>query len=130
MIAKFKDVFLYGIVGGVATLTEWALFYGLNDGLKFHYMWAATLAYISSTFVNWLAGRLIMFKESEKGILKEIFLVYAASVIGLLANLGIMWVMVDVININEMISKMTATVLVFAWNYIIRKRVIYNKKKD
>lgn len=128
MINKFKDIFLYGIVGGIATLAEWAFFYVMNDGLQFHYMLATTLAYIGSTFVNWLAGRLIMFKESKTGILKEIFLVYAASVIGLLANLGIMWVMVDIININEMISKMAATVLVFAWNYVIRKKLIYRKK--
>jgi hypothetical protein len=34
---------------------------------------------------------------------------------------------VDFIGIWEMLAKITATVLVFSYNYLIRKKVIYKK---
>ncbi len=87
-----------------------------------------TLAYILSTFVNWLVGRLLVFKDNAGSIVREIVGVYLASVVGLLLNLGIMWVAVSVLSFNEMISKVVATGIVFIYNFAVRKLVIYKKK--
>ncbi len=87
-----------------------------------------TLAYILSTFVNWLVGRLLVFKDNVGSIVREIVGVYLASVVGLLLNLGIMWVAVSVLSFNEMISKVVATGIVFIYNFAVRKLVIYKKK--
>ena len=86
------------------------------------------LAYILSTFVNWLVGRLLVFKDNAGSIVREIVGVYIASVVGLLLNLGIMWVAVSVLSFNEMISKVVATGIVFIYNFAVRKLVIYKKK--
>ena len=59
--------------------------------------------------------------------MKEIVSVYVASLIGLLLNLLIMWVAVDLFSCNEMVSKVVATAIVFAYNFLIRKLVIYKK---
>lgn len=120
-----KDLFLYLIVGIIATLAEWLVFYLANDLGRWNYMVATVVAYILSTFVNWLAGRIIMFKESAKGILYDLLCVYGASIIGLVLNLLIMWVAVEVCRINEMIAKIAATGIVFIWNFLIRKFFIY-----
>ena len=90
-------------------------------------MLATVLAYVFSTFVNWLAGRIIIFKNSNKSILFEIVSIYMAAVIGLLFNLLIMWVAIDIFNIQEMLSKIIATACVFIWNYLIRKLLIYKE---
>lgn len=127
MVSKknIKDFMLYVIVGGIATVCEWIIFYILNTTFAWHYILATVIAYILSTFVNWAAGRIIMFKKTEKGLLHEITSIYAASVIGLLLNMLIMWLMVDLFSINSMLSKVIATGLVFIWNFLIRKIVIY-----
>lgn len=124
---KAKDLILYLIVGGTAAIVEWILFYVFTTYLNFYYLLATVTAYIFSTFSNWLAGRLIMFKKSEKGLFFELISIYGASVIGLLLNLIIMWIAVDALHINSMISKVIATGLVFVWNFLIRKFVIYRK---
>ena len=125
---ELKNFILYLLVGGGATLVEWAFFWLLSTPLGIYHMVSTTVAYIISTFANWLFGRLLVFKKTDKGIVREIADVYAASIIGLLLNLLIMWLAVDILSFNKMISKIIATVLVFAWNYLIRKLVIYKEK--
>ncbi len=126
---KYKDIFLYLIVGVIATLTEWLFFWIFDGKLGMHYSLATGLAFIFSTFANWAAGRLIMFKKVSMSIVKELLSIYAVGVIGFLMNLLIMWIAIDKIGIHDFISKMIATGIVFFWNYFIRKLFIYRKPK-
>lgn len=119
-----KQLFLYLIVGGIATLVEWACFWLFSQVVNINYLVATALAFIVSTFANWLAGKLIMFKE-WKNIFTELVKIYATSVAGLLFNLLLMWVMVDKIGLHEMLSKIIATGIVFMWNFLVRKYLIY-----
>ena len=124
--SNIKDFLLYLIVGGIATITEWVIFFALNK-VSFHYTLATVIAYILSTFANWLAGRVLVFKNSQQSFLKEILCIYIASVAGLLLNLLIMWVAVDCLCFKEMFSKIAATVIVFFYNFLVRKLLIYKK---
>lgn len=122
---SFVQLFLYLIVGGLATLVEWGAFYELNQRLTVHYMAATALAFALSTFANWGFGRLILFRVSNQNTWFELVKIYAVSIIGLLFNIGIMYVEVDKLLMDEMLSKMIATGIVFIWNFLIRKLVIY-----
>lgn len=124
---NLKDFLLYLVVGGIATVTEWFLFF-VMEKCRIHYVIATAIAYILSTFVNWLVGRLLVFKDNHSSFLKEILSIYVASIVGLLLNLIIMWLAIDIININEMISKISATAIVFFYNFIVRKLLIYKKR--
>ena len=124
---NIKEFALYVIVGGIATVTEWAVFY-LLDISGLYYLAAVTVSYLISTFVNWLAGRLLVFKTRNLSVLREILSVYLASIVGLLMNLFIMWIAVDLLKFSEMPSKVAATGLVFAYNFIVRKYLIYKKE--
>lgn len=117
--------FLYLIVGGLATIVEWAVFYVLNSFLLIHYALSTAIAFILSTFANCFFGRLILFHESKQNIAKELVKIYAVSIIGLLMNIAIMFVAVEKIGIQEILSKIIATGIVFIWNFLIRKLLIY-----
>lgn len=125
--SPIKDFLLYLIVGGIATVTEWAIFW-LLDKMSVKYYIATVIAYVISTFVNWAAGRLIVFKAAKGGVIKEILSIYLASIVGLLLNLGIMWLLIDCMSFNNMLAKIIATALVFAFNFLVRKLLIYKKK--
>ena len=124
--SNIKDFLLYLIVGGIATFTEWIIFFVL-DKVSFHYTLATIIAYILSTFVNWLAGRILVFTQNQQPIFKEILEIYIASIVGLLMNLVIMWVAVDFLAFNEMLSKIVSTAIVFFYNFLVRKLLIYKK---
>jgi putative flippase GtrA len=127
---NIKQFLIYLIVGALATIVEWCVFYAL-DGLGImHYLLAVTIAYVISTFANWFFGKLLLFHEKQN-IWRELGKIYATSVIGLLLNWLIMWFLVDCLamfglsGISEMAAKIIATAVVFFWNFIIRKFVIY-----
>ena len=121
-----RQLFLYLIVGGLATIVEWAAFYVLNVLIGVHYLTSTALAFILSTLANWLFGRLILFKENRpKSLTKELIKIYATSIIGLLLNMLIMYLAVEKFGIYEMFSKIIASGLVFFWNFFIRKLLIY-----
>ena len=122
---NIKDLLLYLVVGGVATVAEWAVFFVLIR-CTLHYTIATAIAYVLSTFVNWAVGRLLVFKSTKGSVLKEILSIYLVSVVGLLLNILIMWVAVDLISFGEGISKIGATGIVFFFNFLVRKLVIYN----
>lgn len=123
-----SDLFLYLIVGGLATIVEWTGFWIFFDMLHIQYLLATALAFVFSTFANWVFGRLLVFRgKQNQSLLKELASIYLTSLGGLLLNLAIMYVMVDFIGIWEMFAKITATILVFSYNYLIRKKLIYKK---
>ena len=126
----WKHFISYLFVGGAATLVEWLFFWLFEGVLHIQYLVATVLAIVISTFSNWLFGRLWTFKDSQKGnVLLEIGKIYVASIVGLLLNLLIMWVLVDGIHLHEMLSKIIATGIVFLYNYLVRILLIYRKKK-
>ena len=126
MKQKLRDLILYGIVGGLATIVEWGLFYLFNTPMGMNYELATTIAYIIATFANWGFGKLLLFKGIQN-LWKELAQIYLTSIVGWLLNLLIMWVLVSGLSVGEMWSKIIATGLVFFWNYLMRKLVIYKK---
>jgi len=125
---EFRKLFLYLIVGGLATIVEWVCFYIFDYIFDIHYMIATALAFIFSTFANWVFGRLLMFKKRESlSLWKEISAIYATSIGGLIFNLLIMFVLVRWIHVGNMLSKIIATGIVFFYNYGIRRKFIYKQ---
>ena len=121
-------LFGYLIVGGLATIVEWIGFWLFSEKMGIAYLLATTFAFAISTFANWLFGRLLVFRgKQQQSLLREILSVYLASIVGLLLNLLIMFLLVQLLGVEKMIAKMAATVLVFTYNYLVRKLIIYRK---
>ncbi len=133
---KLLHFISYVLVGGIATIVEWGCYYLFDPVLHINTYVAIALAFIISTFANWLAGRLITFRNAEKkNIVKELVQIYGVSVIGLLMNELIMFVFMAFIfkeptSLQRMVAKVVATGIVFFWNYLIRTLVIYRKKNN
>ena len=128
-----KQFLSYFGVGGVSALVEWAVFSLLEYLLDMPYLLATILAFIFSTTTNWFLGRTFTFKESayKDKKAKEIFLVFLVSAIGLGFNLLLMYLFVTVLNMDtnllKTLTKVLATGIVFIWNFLSRKILIYKK---
>lgn len=119
-----RQMFLYLIVGAGATLVEWGVFYLLAEKLFITYPVAVTIAFAFSTLANWKLGRTLLFKDTPK-VEGELPKIYLTSILGLLMNLLIMYIEIEHFAMNQMLSKVVATAIVFQWNFLIRKFVIY-----
>lgn len=134
---EYMKIFMYLLVGGSAALLEWALFalffYLLSKGGIFslqtqRVLLATTLAFASSTLYHYiLCNRFVFDSGSRYQRGKEISLVFLVSAIGLGWNLLLMWLFTSpmILGLNPMLSKIMASAIVTAWNYLSRKKWIF-----
>lgn len=125
---SFSQIFIYAIVGGIATLVEWIIFYLCDTFTPIHYQLSTAIAFFFSTFANWIFGKLLLFKEKTKSVILELLQIYLVSIIALLLNMLIMYIAVEKIQLQTFFSKVIATAIVFFWNFLVRKCFIYKKK--
>lgn len=136
-----KQLFSYLCVGGTAAVAEWIVFGILLDrkipytDIVIAYDLATALAFIVSTAVNYIMGRLLTFKGNNKyegKKIREIGLIYLVSIIGLGLNILLMKFFVEVLGFESKLlqigAKILTTGIVFFWNFFIRRLVIYRKK--
>lgn len=128
---NFKRLLSYALVGGGATLVEWFLFWILSSKINLHYMITTVIAFLVAIFAKWLFERLVYFRNSHIKtitIIWEILMTYFRSIIGLSMNILFMWLFVDQVHLNEMFSKIIATLLIFIFYYLIRIFYIFLQK--
>lgn len=130
--ANIKQFISYFFVGGVAAIVEWVMFFIFANVLQINYFVSTVIAFIFSTTANWILGRITTFKDNntyKDKKAKEAFLVFVVSAIGLLFNLILMYLFVTVMgfdsSLGKTLSKIAATGIIFIWNFLIRKLVIY-----
>ena len=120
--ANIKQFISYFFVGGVAAIVEWVMFFIFANVLQINYFVSTVIAFIFST----TAKDNNTYKDKKA---KEAFLVFIVSAIGLLFNLILMYLFVTVMgfdsSLGKTLSKIAATGIVFIWNFLIRKLVIY-----
>lgn len=133
---KLKNLFLqlisYFFVGGIAAIVEWLCFYLFANVWHIFYLYATCLAFLFSTSVNYLLGRVWTFKNNEsyhEKRVEEVLKVFGVSAIGLLFNVILMYLFVGLLKMDtaflNSVSKILATGLVFIWNFLARRFWVY-----
>lgn len=129
---SIKQFISYFFVGGVAAIVEWIMFYLFANVVHVQYMLATVLAFVFSTTTNWYLGKKTTFKNNTTYSgkqLKEVVLIFIVSGIGLLLNLILMYIFIECFKLNtsmmKLLAKILATGIVFVWNFLIRKFIIY-----
>jgi len=123
----FLQFFRYLFVGGIATVVDWGILFLLTDIAKIHHLVSAIISFIAGLAANFILSKALVFKQNEARVnpLWE-FVSYAViGVVGLGITELIMFVITDCFNQHYMLSKVIATVIVLAWNYLARKIIIY-----
>lgn len=125
----FLQFFRYVFVGGLATIVDLGLLFLLTDLVHIYHLLSAIIAFLAGLITNFFLSKLLVFKANEARVSPIIeFIGYALiGLIGLGITELIMFLFTNCLNIHYMISKIIATVIVLAWNYISRKLIVYKK---
>lgn len=127
-----KQFMLYFCVGGASSVVEWVLFSVFANVLDIQYLIATVIAVICSTTVNWYLGRRFVFAQNKRFADKparEAAIIFIVGFIGMLFNLVLMYLFVEMFGLNTSVlktcSKVCATGVVFMYNFLVRKLIIY-----
>ena len=131
---KHKEIINYLIVGGLTTIISMALFYGstwtfLDGNNPIQLQIANVLSWTGAVIFSYFANRIFVFESKEKNILKEFLAFVSSRVLTLLLDMGTMFILSTLLQINYTISKIVAMVLVTVGNYVISKVFVFKKKE-
>ena len=121
----------YFVVGAAGACLDLSIYAILIFYFDTNYLWAGAISFFFSTLVNYFLGiRFVFSKAARFSTPSEVFLVYAASGLGLIFHQTILFIAVTYLAFSLLISKLIAMGSVFFWNYSIRTFYIYKDQDE
>lgn len=119
------EMIRYGMVSALAFAVDFGSLAFFAEVAGLHYLLAASLAFVLGIATNFVVSRMWVFNATplNKGV--EVSLFLAVGVTGLLLNALIMWFFTEVVGVHYLISKLISTAMVFFWNFLLRRFLIY-----
>ena len=131
MYRKYKEAVDYLFWGGVAFFLSMILFYLFANVMNIYEQIANILSWIICVIFTYLTNRTFVFQSKVKG-LKNIFKEFkdfvTARLLTLVMENAILFVMTDLLTINNMISKLVGQFVVIVSNYFLSKLWIFKKE--
>lgn len=123
----FIQILRFGFVGATAFLIDFGILYLLTEIIGANYLLANCFSFTVSVIYNYLMSVVWVFEtDKTKNKVIELFIFILLSIIGLGTNQLIMWILVDKIHVNYLISKIFVTGIVMVYNFITRKLFLEN----
>ncbi len=124
-----KEVILYLIFGVLTTLVDTVVFYISNYTLNIHYIISTCIAWVFAVLFAYITNKLFVFEsKTYENLLKEMISFFSLRFVSLLMSLVFMFLLVNILGINELISKIAVNFLVVVANYFFSKLFIFKKE--
>jgi len=121
---RFWELFRFCLVGGISLIIDYAVLYCLTEFAGIYYLYSSAASFtVSLVFNYWLCVKYV-FKGARHQTTRQAVIFIGSSVIGLGLNQICMWFFTDILKFHYMIAKLGATVIVTAWNYIMKRRAV------
>lgn len=126
----FIQLFRYLFVGGTAFVVDFGLLWVLTEYCNLHYLLAAALSFIAGLITNYaLSVRWVFHERVLHSRVVEFSVFVIIGVVGLGLNEAIIWLITEWLRCHYIASKIISAVVVFFWNFMARKYLLFYGKK-
>lgn len=123
-----RNLVLYGIIGSFTSFLDFCIFTVLSAYVGLYYIVANCISVLVGITTSFVLNRTYNFKVKDKT--KQRFAIFlTVGLCGLLLSNLILWVGIDKLHINEMITKLASIVLVVGFQFLLNKFVTFRVKK-
>lgn len=126
---KYREVISYLFFGGCTTLINIVSFFLLRL-INCPLFISNLFAWIISVFFAFITNKIFVFESKDKNKNKVIFeclSFFFFRVVSLVFDMGCMYLLINVLNVNELISKIISNIFVIIINYVFSKLIIFKK---
>lgn len=127
IIAKYRELILYGIIGASCALLDFGIYYALGFILPF------LIANIISThcgiFCSFYLNRKYNFKVKDKTFHRFVVF-YAVGLLGLSVSEGALYVLINGLCVEELIAKLITIVIVALLQFLLNKYITFKSKQN
>lgn len=128
---KHGDILRYLIIGGLTTAIDYGAYALLTEALGVHIQVAGVIAWILAVSFAFVGNKWIVFQtraEGSRALLREVAAFTASRLVTLGFQALFLYVAVDVLSWNNLISKAVCNVLVVVLNYVLGRLVVFRRK--
>ena len=129
---KYEEVLSYLIFGFLAFVVNYVIYAVGIKAFSLNYQVSNMIAWVVAVIFAYWTNRTFVFKSKTKeitSILKEFASFVSARLATLVLEIVILWLFIDVLNINDMFAKLVGQFVVIVTNYFLSKLWIFKKKK-
>jgi len=120
------QLFRYTLVGGLAFLVDFGALYVLTEFGGLHYLASGALAFLLGLATNYLLSvRWVFSRRTFSNRWAELGLFSLVGLAGLGLNEIFLWLLTERIGLHYLASKIVTTVLVYLWNFGVRKAMLF-----
>lgn len=130
---KYEEIINYLIVGALTTLVSLVTYYlctfaFLDPNVALELQIANVISWVCSVIFAFVTNRVFVFKSKNKKVLKEVSSFVASRLVTLFMDMGLMFLGVTVLKLNDKIIKLVVQVIVIVLNYILSKIFVFKKQ--
>ncbi|MCI8699814.1 MAG: GtrA family protein [Clostridia bacterium] len=133
LIKKYKEVIRYLVIGILTTVINYIVFAILVNNVKIEMHTSNIIAWIVSVIFAYFTNKLFVFESKSfklNTLIKEITSFTISRIFSLLLEETILYIFVNLLNMNKLVIKLIANILVIILNYILSKFIIFKKSKN
>jgi len=133
LMKKYEELIKYLIIGVLTTALNYTIFALLVSVVKMDLHASNLIAWLAGVIFAYITNKLFVFESKSfkfQVLSKEILSFGAARILSLLVEEVILYIFVDLLNMNKLIIKLIANVIVIIVNYVLSKFIIFKKSKE
>lgn len=134
IIKRYEEIIRYVIVGGMTTAVSLGTYYvcvymflDAKDLLQLQI--ANSISWMASVTFAYFTNRRYVFMSKARQKVREAFAFYTSRVSTLLLDMGCMFLLVTVINMNDWIAKILVQFIILTSNYLLSKYIVFRKQR-
>ncbi len=133
LFRRYKHIILYLFFGVVSTIVNILIFALCNRIFGFNYQIANIISWIFAVAVAYVTNKIWVFESREKSKsenIREAIYFYFFRIVSLLMEMFCLYLLIDVFDIDEIVSKIVSNTLVVVANYVFSKLIIFKNKSN
>ena len=127
-IKIYKEIINYLFIGGCTTIVSIGAYTLFLKIFKMHYQVSNVLSWILAVAFAYVTNKLFVFNSKNTNILKEAFLFVKYRIYSLLVDMLCMYLLIDILKINDLIAKIIVQIIIVIINYVFSKLFVFKKK--
>jgi len=125
----YIQLFRYLFAGGTAFLADVSILYLLTEYAHIHYLLSSLAGFSAGLTITYLMSIFWIFDEkskNNKAVELTIFIIIGTIGLGLTSLF--MWLFTSLLLLHYLFSKILTTAIVFVWNFVAKKQILFTKK--
>lgn len=118
-------LFKFCVVGGINTLITLVIFYVLNKVIGLNYLLSSVVGYVIGMFNSYILNKRWTFRDKDKNLIPQFIRFSIVNILSLCINLLAMFILVDKLRLDSMLSQIIATGFSTISNYIGSRFLVF-----